>query len=598
MNENEVYEQVTKQVKDDLNKFSTRFSLSHLRSNRAINVKQVVYRSTTLFLCALGRICNCRSASCFDIVDYLADKNVITVNTKHKLMYAVALACEIRLRLYMNQKCQEDVLQLKSDEKSDKAWEFLRFVGPRSTVNYFQIAYCLQSEVAKTLRLTKLHFYSNLDLLNITICYSFGYENQVRLLLKSFKDGEKNNPSIVTDFDQCISFLEQNNPITQGDFNNETALAFSHMTETDVIETSRFFHSLGELLRQRGVIDEAIEYFQHSSEIVQNFAAEIAKSRLGDNHCIINEIEKQEATSLSSLSRCFFEMRQYSQNLEPSLRALEIYRRLSSSDVNTNDVAEALINVGTGYFSRHQFDDSLKYFQEALEACEKTTLNQNMEDSFAKIWNGIGMCLFGKHEYKKALLHHNKALAVQQKITLDEEMDPEIAKTFNLIGLCYLRTDHYRHALSNLKQALRIRENIFTEQHVQTASLIHNVGLCYSKIEEYDTAIKYLEKALHIFEQESLDKDKDFYIAFACASIGETLIGQKHFEKSLEFLKMSMEIRETISSNPLKDSDLADSYKFYGICLLKMDNFIDSLKYFDKSLSIYTKHRQNGSRKT
>ena len=45
---------IQKQVKDDLDKFSARFRLANLKSQTTINIKQLVYCSTTLFVSALA----------------------------------------------------------------------------------------------------------------------------------------------------------------------------------------------------------------------------------------------------------------------------------------------------------------------------------------------------------------------------------------------------------------------------------------------------------------------------------------------------------------------------------------------------------------
>ena len=65
---------IKKQVKEDLNNFSTRFRLSELKSKHTINIKQLVYRSTTTFISALARKNNISANSCFDIIDAMVRK--------------------------------------------------------------------------------------------------------------------------------------------------------------------------------------------------------------------------------------------------------------------------------------------------------------------------------------------------------------------------------------------------------------------------------------------------------------------------------------------------------------------------------------------
>ena len=81
----------------------------------------------------------------------MADKNKITRNTADKLQCAIAIACEIRLRVFIEKDSQVDSA---IDLKKDGIETFLDIVGVASTVNYFQIAYCLQCEIAKRLNFT------------------------------------------------------------------------------------------------------------------------------------------------------------------------------------------------------------------------------------------------------------------------------------------------------------------------------------------------------------------------------------------------------------------------------------------------------------
>ena len=166
----DIIDELTAQVKDDLSRFSTRFRLAELKSQHTINIKQFVYRSTTIFIAALAKKFNISANSCFDVIDEMALNNTITQTAAQKLQFAVAIACEVRLRVYTKKKSQcDNAIDLRQDGIQD----FLNIVGVVSIVNYFQIAHCLQCEVAKQLHFTKFYFYSDPLLINITIGLAF-----------------------------------------------------------------------------------------------------------------------------------------------------------------------------------------------------------------------------------------------------------------------------------------------------------------------------------------------------------------------------------------------------------------------------------------
>ena len=106
--QSELLDDIKKQVKEDLDKFAARIRLTNLKSNEKLNVKQMFYRTSTIFIAALGKLSAANSSSCFDIINELFEQKKITENTKCKLSFVVAIACEIRLRIYMNAKSQRD----------------------------------------------------------------------------------------------------------------------------------------------------------------------------------------------------------------------------------------------------------------------------------------------------------------------------------------------------------------------------------------------------------------------------------------------------------------------------------------------------------
>ena len=122
MLENQDKEEKVKEIKDqiinDLENFTVSSNIFNLKSSTSINIKALFYRSITLFITALGRIHNIRSLSCFDIIKKLAAKKRINKYAKHKLLFAVALACEVRLNWYMKCKRQNDTIESKTKNKT------------------------------------------------------------------------------------------------------------------------------------------------------------------------------------------------------------------------------------------------------------------------------------------------------------------------------------------------------------------------------------------------------------------------------------------------------------------------------------------------
>ena len=67
-------------------------------------------------------------------------------------MYAVALACEIRLRWYMQCVSQTDAITANTCDET-AVEKLFKIVGKANTASYFQIAYAIQCDISKRLNL-------------------------------------------------------------------------------------------------------------------------------------------------------------------------------------------------------------------------------------------------------------------------------------------------------------------------------------------------------------------------------------------------------------------------------------------------------------
>ena len=165
---------IKKQLPEDLTKFAVRTTISKLKTAKKLNFKQVDYRTTTLFISALGRMHNIEAFSSLEIVEELVERKLISDYAGHVLKYATAIACEVRLRWYMKNNKQCDIICLNPIASLQE------IAGRRSTIDYFRIAYALQCDVVMRLKLNKKYFYSNPFILNLTIGKRFCEAKQLQ----------------------------------------------------------------------------------------------------------------------------------------------------------------------------------------------------------------------------------------------------------------------------------------------------------------------------------------------------------------------------------------------------------------------------------
>ena len=590
---------ITQQVKQDLNNFSTRFRLSKLKSQHTIDIKKLVYRSTTIFISALARKHNISANSCFDIIDEMANNKQITQNTAEKLKFAIAIACEMRLRVYTKKNCQCDNA---IDLQQDGIETFLDIVGVAYTISYFQIAYCLQCEVAKQLNFTKLHFYTDPQLINITIALAFGMTN-----LTSFsKDSQKQIwDSSKFDFDACIEQLESEMKLNIiNDCSNQTDLNHQQIK------------SVADYLDSAEVFDEAVEFYKHLLNVYESKSIDKSGDYdvAGANHqigcCLLQLNEPDQALSylrrcleieenrgscrlipaaLHNIGTCHIRLHNYDEALTNLNRALEIEQNTTLNADTDRDVAITLHTIGRYHIHLHNYDEALTNLNRALEIQQNTTLNADTDRDVAITFHTIAICHIDLHNYDEALTNLNRALEIQQNTTLNADTDRSVANTLHNIGSCHIDLHNYDEALTNLNRALEIKQNttLNADTDRDVANTLHNIGSCHIDLHNYDKALTNLNRALEIQQITTLNADTDRSVANTLHNIGYCHIDLYNYDEALTNLNRALEIQQNTTLNADTDRDVANTLHNIGSCHIDLHNYDEALTNLNRALEIY-----------
>ena len=595
--------EIEKQVSDDLDKFSTRFRLANLKSQDTINIKQLVYRSSTLFVAALASIHNIFENSSFDNIQTMTDRNIISQTMKVKLSYAVAIACEMRLKVYMEKKSQCDN-PVELNQTNENIKKFLSIVGARNTISYFQIAYCLQREVAKQLKLTKLHFYSDPQLINITIGMAFGMDIDSTIFNTS---SELAWNVRQFNFDNCIENLE-------------TKCCFSYdITETDFQLNETLIVTLADHLFEIKVFDEALELYQQAldisnkdtgekkggrarawiynkigvctthlqkwSESEERFRKEIKILQLT---CLDEETDQKLAIAFNNLGLVLSEIFQYNGAVIYLKKSLEIMKTVSLNLKTDGNVATTLNNIGICLRNMQQYNDALIHLKQSLEIKKNVSLDLKTDGNVADTLNNIGICLMGMQQYNDALIHLKQSLEIKKNVSLDLKTDGNVATTLNNIGNCLRNMQQYNDALIHLKQSLEIKKNVSLNLKTdgKVATTLNNIGMCLMDMQRYNDALIHLKRSLEIYKNVSLNLKTDGKMADILNNIGNCFMDMQQYNDALIHLKQSLEIKKNVSLNLKTDGNMADTLNNIGNCLMDMQRYNDALIHLKQSLEI------------
>ena len=587
----EIIKDIQQQVKNDMDKFSTRCCLSKLILQNEINIKQFVYRSTTIFISALARLYNISATSSFDIIDIMEQHNKITQSIATKLQYVVAIASEVRLRVYIKMKGQDDAIDLNENEGMEG---FLKIVGVTTTINNFQIAYCLQCEIAKQLNLTKLHFYSDPQLINVTLSLAFRLKTFTSLESMSFSNKTLHRIWKCSNFnfDTCITQLEAK---TNWNLITDTIKTYSS-TKNNI--NSNQIEIIANQLYRNEIYDEALEFYEQLLKIYQNnnkiisnninnTAVIISDNKIDFAACDIVNVE-YEAEMLFYIGNCYFNLCNYSNALMFLNRALDIFQNTALNSDKNHNIASTLGNIGNCDIDLCNYADALTFLNRALDIKPNTALNPDKDHNIAITLSNIGICHLELCNYADALTFLNRALDIFQNTALNPDKNHNIAVTLCNIGNCHKHLCNYSDALTFLNRALDVFQNtaLNPDKDRNIASILFNFGICHYYLCKYSDALTFLNRALDIIQNTALNPDKNHNIAITLGNIGNCHKDWCNYSNALTFLNRALDIFQNTALNPDKDHSIANTLSKIGICHRHLCNYVDALTFLNRALDI------------
>ena len=548
-------QEILNQIVDDLESFAVRSVLLKITDKGKYNVKKDIYRLTTLFIAAMGRIHKITVNSCFDIIRQLAEKDVISNNTMHHLMYAIATACEIRLRWYIVNKRQKDVIT-----DMDATSKLLEMIGEICTVSYFQIAYALQCDISNQFKLKKKHFYSHPHLLNINIYSSFQNTKKVEDYINTFNITSKEQRLLK--FDDCFKMLTTKQTVVMP-------------TGTEEEKLDEKYHLMGQQLMNMNQFNDAKEYLEKSLAIQQTKSSDIA-------------IEKDKAITLHEIGQCLIKMNKLTDAKEYFVKALNIQRTISSDITSDKDMASTLHQIGRCLIKMNELINAKEYLEKALVIRQTISNDVATDKDVAITLNQIGRCLIRQNKLIDAKKHLEKALKVKLTISNDVGTDREVAISLQEIGRRLMKMNKLTNAKECFEKALEINKQIssYLTADRNVASTLSDLGGCLIKMRKHADAKDILEECLKLNQQTSNDISTDRQVANTLIQLGRCSRLINKFPDAIEYLEKALEINQRISCDIGTERPMVNCLIEIGRCYTKMNRHFEAKEYLEKALKL------------
>ena len=593
-NQQDKLHNIKTQINDDMESFATKFTLCQVDDK--LNIKRVAYRSTTIFLAALGRLFNIQAQSCFDIIEKLNETNEFSDYAKHKLMFAVSLACEIRLRWYAyNQSQADDIISTK---KETAVKILTNLIGKSSLISCFQTTYALQCDISKRLQLKRLHFHANPTLFNLSLTHCLS-------------DNMKTTPGIskeqistkITDrlfsFDQCLVQLESDEIV-------KSISSDQGLEKPNDEDRFSYYRNMGDHLRDTNCFDAAIEFYLKSLDILISHVKQTALTaniyklailRLNDLskseklQVLSHQNQSQLRSTLHSIGLCLSRLCKPHEALQYFNTALQIYAK-TSSDVDTDrNLANTLHENGRCLLNLNKPHEALLYYNKAVQIYEKTSFDVDIDRNLAIVLHEQGSCLLNLNKPQEALQYFNRALQMKERTSSDVDTDRNLTSTLHEKGRCLLNLNKPHEALQYFNRVQQIYERTSSDIDADRnlASTLHENGRCLLNLNKPHEALQYFNRALQIKERTSSDVDTDRNLAITLHEKGRCLLKLNKPHDAPQYFNRALQIKERTSSDVDTDRNLASTLHEKGRCLLEMNKPHEALQYYNRALQIFEK---------
>lgn len=258
---------------------------------------------------------------------------------------------------------------------------------------------------------------------------------------------------------------------------------------------------------------------------------------------------RTQSVALNNLGMTWNHLGEYQKSLDYHQKALVLRRQGNDK----RGEAITLNNISAVYQSLGEFQESMELMEEALKIFQASGLRRNE----ARSLSSIGAMYSERGDEAKAVEFHLKALEIHRSLGNKEGQSSVLRN----IGIIYGGQNKIQEALKFLSESLELAEEINETKSI--AKSMAFLGRTYRQANDEEKATEYFTKALKIQRNEELKQDLVetlYHYAQFEADFGRK---DSAIEKMKELMLILEDLRNTITSQAIRSSYLAQNQKYY-----------------------------------
>jgi tetratricopeptide (TPR) repeat protein len=285
--------------------------------------------------------------------------------------------------------------------------------------------------------------------------------------------------------------------LVQGDSSiNQSLGNIKDNQEGSVFSPEQLEASLAEAIQQWGADSSKTEVLYSQLGTLYTERVESAKSTNRQKELILaqeylekaivlqTKFQKLEAlaTSLNNLAVLYDNQGRYSEAEPLYLEALEMRRRLFTSD--HPNIATSLNNLAYLYHNQGRYSEAEPLYLEALEMRKRLFIGDHSD--VATSLNNLASLYKSQGKYSEAEPLYLDALEMRRRLFTGDH--PDVATSLNNLALLYHNQGKYSEAEPLYLDALEMTKRLFTGDHPYVASSLNNLASLYKSQGKYSEA--------------------------------------------------------------------------------------------------------------
>ncbi|CAK8684796.1 unnamed protein product [Clavelina lepadiformis] len=406
------HQRVMQQLNEDLKNFDAFKSLNALHVNSKYDIKRLVYRSTTLFVAALGMLNSIHDGPSFAIIDQLNNKDIIDDKTAHLLSYAIAVSCEVRLKVYLEKDCQDDAAGDEQLHKwnSNKVYaNLVETVGEKSMVDYFGIAYNLQNVLRTEDDLSNLKVTINLKPVDkFRMLYMLQLRDRVICEWESYSQVQL--ASTLSEDELWLQVFVAHAYSLSGQCDKAFHM-FQGLEERDIYNPELKWH----VMYYKVWCLFNLDRFQETLQFIGRVKPEVLNLNISDSR----KYDLRSGLAVMS-GWCHFNLEEYQLAIDQFVDSSVHATRADQRDLPMKEMRRAtcFLVIGQCLYKLGDYDAAIS---EAMKALIHGLQHNAPVNEKCSCYNLLGVCHLDKGEYKEALKYFKAEVALMFQIVPQEK---------------------------------------------------------------------------------------------------------------------------------------------------------------------------------